>query len=690
MVRMRDAAAVFAVAIMILSVFPIVIPDDGSEASGDLNGLLIYEVQPKNENDGFALKNYGTSAVNLSGYYVKDGNGTVKTYTFGDTSIAAGKVAVFVKKTIGSDDFSTTTTDRTVYKVTDNKVNLDNSGDALFLYDPSDNLVDAVYYGKYTATTGWSGPAVDLGFKEDVIRRCETNDSDTYFDWVAVGRGYSAKSFSDTVAYDADSVKAFTFPDSGGKPVLEALRGATSNIKISIYMITSEYVGAILKDRVEHGVNVQIILEKKPLGYDQSDYAWILKDVSDNANGEVKYIGGGDYDRYSYVHNKYAIIDGDEVVITSENWTAGNISTNNGNRGWGAVVYNADFATYMNEFFTNDWTFADDFATFSSVYSDKGKTLASLSAAESYISGIADDKSQTFSGVKASIYMSPDNTFKALQYLIDNATDRVYTEQMDIGTSYLDLSTLSPLSAFSRAANRGVDARFMITASGNTELVDTLNTTTNIKAAGMGTSGYATMHNKGVIVDDTVWVSSVNWTDNAFMNNRECGLYLQSASLTDYYLSAYMYDWNKNYKLTDTLTVVPNLTAGTFTVKNATSTYSWVAYDESGNVLKEATGSTFTLDSVEGVGSVKVTDADSKTGRYIISGATTNAETDTETGNKEDVPVKEVATYGGIAAVILAALLLIWKFVFKGAKKTAKKTVKKTVKKTAKKSTKKK
>ena len=92
------------------------------------------------------------------------------------------------------------------------------------------------------------------------------------------------------------------------------------------------------------------------------------------------------------------------------------------------------------------------------------------------------------------------------------------------------------------------------------------------------------------------------------------------------------------------------------------------------------------IDSID----VKVTDADSKTGRYIISGATTNTETDTETGNKEDVPVKEVATYGGIAAVILAALLLIWKFVFKGAKKTAKKTVKKTVKKTAKKSTKKK
>ena len=685
MVRMRDATAVLAVAIMVLSVFPVIVSDGGSEAAGkDLNGLLIYELQPKNENDGFALKNYGTSTINLEGYYIKDGNGSVKTYTFDSKSIAVNGVAVFVKKTIGADDFSTSSAGRNVYKVADNKVNLDNSGDALFLYDPSDNLVDAVCYGSYTTTTGWSGPAVDLGFKEDVIRRCEATDTDSYFDWVAVGKGYSARSFSETVSYDAD-VKAFTFPESGGKPILEALKEATTSIDISIYMITSGYIGAVLKDRVNSGVVVRVIMENKPLGYDQSDYAWILKDVNDSPNGEVKFIGGGSYDRYSYVHNKYAVIDGEKVVITSENWTAGNISTDTSkaNRGWGAVVESADFATYMGTFFTNDWTFSDDFASFDSKYVDQGKTLPTMSTVNSYISS-TDDKSQTFSGVKASIYMSPDNTFKALQYLIDNATDRVYTEQMDLGASYGDLAKLSPLSALSKAADRGVDARFMITASGNNELVDKLNTTTNIKAAGMGTSGYATMHNKGVIIDDTVWVSSVNWTDNAFMNNRECGLYLQSAALATYYANAYMGDWEKNYKLSDTLTVIPDLSAGTFSVKNPTSTYKWIAYDKDGKVIKEAEGNTFTVDNINDIGSVKVTDAENHTGRYILSGTVTNEPT-----SKNELPVKEIATYGGIGAAILAALLIIWKFVLGKGKKKAKKTVKKTVNKAAK-STKKK
>ncbi len=63
----------------------------------------------------------------------------------------------------------------------------------------------------------------------------------------------------------------------------------------------------------------------------------------------------------------------------------------------------------------------------------------------------------------------------------------------------------------------------------------------------MTSNGYATMHNKGVIIDDAVWVSSVNWTENAFMNNRECGLYIMSKEVADFYAGVYNVDWEHDY-----------------------------------------------------------------------------------------------------------------------------------------------
>ena len=524
--------------------------------------------------------------------------------------------------------------------------------------------MDVVCYGNYTASDGWTGIPVDLGFKEHVIRRVEPTDTNTYFDWAAVGNGYTAKSFADTKTVSAD-VKPFTFPECGGKPVLESLMGATKSVKISIYMLTSAYVGSVLTDLEKKGVDVQLILENKPLGYEQD--GGLLKTIVD-AGAEVKFIGGGTYDRYSYVHNKYAIIDDKEVIITSENWTDGNISTK-GNRGWGAVVYGKEFASQMNEFFMNDWKFNDDFLLFDKKYPDvTAKTLPTVSTVESYVNSV-DYAPKTYENVGTSIYMSPDNTFKALMYLIENADTRVYTEQMDIGSSFRTFATTSPLSAMIKASDRGVDARFMVTKDKNVDFIEKLNTETNVKSAGMTRSGYQTMHNKGVIIDDTVWVSSVNWTDNAFMNNRECGLYLQSKEITQFYLDSYMSDWDYNYKLTDTITVKPDAARKTFTATGTTGTVEWSSYNVNNEVISSSTGTTFTIDS-DDVNYIRVKDQSGNTGRYIIPGYSAPP--------SDEVNISEIVTENapaiGIGAIILAVIgAMVAKVKKKGSKKKGKK-----------------
>ena len=50
-------------------------------------------------------------------------------------------------------------------------------------------------------------------------------------------------------------------------------------------------------------------------------------------------------------------------------------------------------------------------------------------------------------------------------------------------------------------------------------------------------------HNKGVIVDDRVWVGSVNWTENSFRDNREAAVIIESSCVADYFASLFLSDW---------------------------------------------------------------------------------------------------------------------------------------------------
>ena len=556
--RTRDGFALIVVLMLLAGGIYIAVPD-ASDAVPDgkaCDGVLIYEVSVKfgDGNEGFSLKNYSTSSINLKDYYLSDASSVTAGHKFTITSsltLGAGESVVFVKNSASS-WFGDTS--RTIYtyssKGTAGKdFTFNNTGDILYLYNSSGTLLDTVAFGKVTTTDveGWSGISVDLGFKDEAIKRVENIDTDTYFDWTAYYNGYTANGVRDVPTFSNVKVTPFTFPECKGKPIFDTVMAADTSVYISIYMLTSKEMLSALNTLASEGVEVKIMLEKKPLGYDH-DYD-LLKNIDNQAAGSVCFIGNGDSDRYSYVHNKYAIIDGDTVIVTSENWTGGNLGGGKGNRGWGAIVENADYAAYMKAYFDNDIG-GSDIQTFAAYEAEKGTVtptaLPTPAQVSTFVSGLSYFTSTYTCDVR--MYMSPDNTFKALQYYMDQATTRIYTEQMDVGKLYLDLNTTSPLSAMVNAAKRGVDARFLLSASEEEDknLVNELNWA-GVKAANMTSNGYATMHNKGAIIDNAVWVSSVNWTDNAFLNNRECGLYIMSADVANFYAGVYNVDWEHDY-----------------------------------------------------------------------------------------------------------------------------------------------
>ena len=522
---------VFAAVLLMLLPASLVLSDPSSAATG---GLLIYEVDPVNE--GFTIVNTSSSPVNLSGKEVTDGEGTLK-FT-GSFPIEPGASITFVSS-VGEDWF-TTRAGAVPYSASGitktGSLTFANAGDEFILRVTDGGVIDSVCFGSSSGTDGWSGDPVPISSKRYLLR-ISMSDTDTAADWISSRPGWTnLEGMVNT--YEAD-VTPFTFPESQGTPVLKALASADTSIYLSIYLVSSRNAVALLESKAAAGVDVRILVEGNPLGVDTMSELKMLKSVVDSG-GDVRIINGGENTRYSYVHNKYAVIDGDTTVITSENWTTGNIGTS-GNRGWGAVIESTGYAAYMTAVFEND---------FDKSYGD----VVSLTDAYPYIPSDKpyynepDAYSTTTYHATVTPVLSPDNSYSSLRTFMSGATSRVYAQQMDLGSNLSSSTGDTPISWMATAAGNGLDVKFILDSSQSKEehekYVSEINYSTSVKAIAVdGRDGFSLIHNKGVIVDDSVWVGSVNWTTNSFGNNRETAVIIHSADVTSYFLDFFMGDW---------------------------------------------------------------------------------------------------------------------------------------------------
>ena len=102
------------------------------------------------------------------------------------------------------------------------------------------------------------------------------------------------------------------------------------------------------------------------------------------------------------------------------------------------------------------------------------------------------------------------------------------------------------------AHNRGVTVRVQINEDSDSDHVTKYFQSIGIQVRWMGSSisnpdgdYLSTTHNKIVIIDGKVTIlSSINFSENAFTNNREAGVVVQSATVANYYLSVFNNDWN--------------------------------------------------------------------------------------------------------------------------------------------------
>lgn len=545
--------AVILAVVAVVSVVPVIADD--ADAAGELDGLLIYEVNPFT-NEGVSLYNYGNTKVDLRDYTITDNpaadGGKEGMITFSESIIIpAGQYIVIATDPDSEDDF-TSRDDVSVYYTGQDgivKTNfaLSNSGDDVYLWHHGE-IIDAVCYDNIVIedSTLWTGDSVSTS--NEIIQRHGESDTDSADDWKIYVPGWTYNEFDPSIKFDA-TVTPFLFPDSGGIPIYQALDTAQESIYINVYLITSKNICAFLRDIItERDVNLNILIEGTPVDGSIEAYIPSLMTLVEEG-ADIRMIGVGNDARFVQDHAKYAIIDMETVVVTSENWTTENLNgnidddvykgTTDGNRGWGAVIESEEYAYYMYSVFMND---------FSKDYGDVVSIQDAFPNARPANLFLEEPEDATFTSYSAQVtpILSNDNSYEYTEYFINAAEERIYCEQQSLSSVYQDPSNESPLATLSIKANEGVDARLLIgTGVTNYNNVEyTINASTQIKA---GTLTTPYVHNKGIVSDDVAIVSSVNWTPASMNTNRECAVAIYSPEIADFFAQAFLNDFNECY-----------------------------------------------------------------------------------------------------------------------------------------------
>jgi hypothetical protein len=538
-----------AVPLALLAILACFILTSDADASSDV--VQLSEVNPYGDDEGISLHNYGSTDIDLRGYSITD-NPSKKSnegiITFSERLILhAGETLTFCKGAVKDSAYQGRHT--TYYNGEkgisfSSKFALKDSGDDVYVFK-GETAVDAFCYGNVTiADQGlWSGDSFKTKKEFYAIKIVAGGMSASA--WKNTRPGMTEFFFDPSVEYDA-KVTPFVFPDNKGIPVYDALENAQKSVMIAIYILSSKNTLALLCELEKRGVDVTLMVEGSPLGdFKPIDYAHELQYLVD-CGAEVLFIGA-DNDRFVYHHAKYCIIDSEKVIITSENWTVDNMNDRyindptvaKGNRGWGVIMESKEYADFMTSVFLNDSSRDyGDVALFTDIVHGVTPTVLT------YTSPKYRDPIPQYD-VTVTPLLSPDSSWDATTYYVSNATSRVYSQQQSLTLSLLDPDVYSPISLMSEKARAGVDTRFILEDNGDDATISTLNASLGIKTAAMGTPY---VHNKGVICDDTVIVSSVNWTLTSFDSNRETMVAIHSKEVSDRYAETFIYDFDKNYK----------------------------------------------------------------------------------------------------------------------------------------------
>jgi len=520
-------------------------PMQAGPANGTgMAGLQIEMVVPAFSSEIIVIENSAKGEVGLKDFSVTDQEGTLKIKE-GLVLPARGRLVLASNQTVASRvlseplilQFPSPSIEKS------GRFALADEGDELLLIGPAGEVIDVFVYGNSAYQgQGWIGkPFAKIGTGKAAIREHDAEaaliDSNGSADWALSRPGRT-----DFPVFGRTSmVEPYLSPQSARQSILRELHYATRSVHLAVYEITDGPVVDALADCVSRNVNVSILVEGQPVGGISAKEQTALSHLkSQGCDIHLLHSQAG-YKRYDYMHAKYAIFDDRRALVQSENW---NTDSMDANRGWGAVVDDRPTVGFLLGVFEADFNLGrmdtEEYkASNGPEYMSSGIVYHPAAGGE-----IHEAMVQTV--------LSPDNSLQIVLSLIANARERILIELFYADLDYCTSTRM--IEELRDAAARGVQVQVLMDDNwfnsegpkNNSAFVDHLNSfsSSNIKAKMVSNlHEFSTIHNKGMIVDDSVLISSINWGRSGFESNRELALIVTAEAIADFFALSFQRDW---------------------------------------------------------------------------------------------------------------------------------------------------
>jgi cardiolipin synthase len=318
--------------------------------------------------------------------------------------------------------------------------------------------------------------------------------------------------FAKAAKSQAGQMQLFVMPDSGPKPLLDAIASAKKSIKFELYMMTynddSKLIADALVAKAKEKVDVQVILEAQP--YMPVDPA-NPKQFNVNAPAMQALMAGGvrvarSSPRFVYTHEKAMVIDSKIAYIMTMNMTNSAFTKN---REYVVADRSPSDVKEVGAIFDADWT-------------------------QTPIVPRDPD-----------LVVSPDNSRKRILTLIDHAKTSLVVQCEFIN----DPEIVQHLAAAQN--QRHVKMVLMMSYQKGGGSYDPNGDSTKL-LDGVGIKSFTftktvTMHAKCVIADGTsAYVGSENLTANSLDKNREMGVIVTDPTVVAKLISITSIDWAAN------------------------------------------------------------------------------------------------------------------------------------------------
>lgn len=577
------------------------------------DGLVRNEID-----EAIALENTGQNPAHLKGYRLSDGEGTT---VLPNIILAPGELAWCARQASAFQEkwgFAPACeyekdTDAAVPDAVGNFPRLSNQGDEIQLLTPTGLLMDAVVYGAGDETTvGWQGgavpyyrpsnmfpPAGQVFYRLfDAASQKSWPDTNQTADWA---QGNQNPRWGRRVAYEGwqwrefAASKHFTWrtppsaqlavgPDALLEFVEQSLAQARTSIWLEIYELTHPQVVQTLANQAQKGLDVRILLEGAPAGGLSDAERWAAQTIS-LAGGQVFFMVndvGTAADRYPFLHAKFAIIDGQTLLLSTENFKTEALPAvtetgwTSGHRGYVLALQDRQIAAAaMTIFLADSDTTMSDIFPWTATHEQYGAPPAGYQPPP--IVPTADyflqypDPIPTSDTSEAILFTSPESSLSPgpLLDLIDRAGrgDTILIQQL-YEQPYWGASDSSPsadpnprLEALLAAARRGAKVRLLLDSFFDRATNPRSNAATKAYVAAIagqegldievrrgspsGRGIHAKIHLLALGNERWLVISSINGSETSSKLNREIGLALQSSQAFAGLQRVFWDDWSK-------------------------------------------------------------------------------------------------------------------------------------------------